>query len=73
MSASNDIGQWYKSIPPITRVWFTAAIAVPLAARLGIVSPVHLVLFIKPIVQNFQVKQNSNNFIFFFNNRNNFI
>ncbi|CAF1436978.1 unnamed protein product, partial [Adineta steineri] len=31
MSGSNDLGQWYKSIPPITRVWFTASIVVPLA------------------------------------------
>lgn len=56
MSASNEIGQWYKSIPPITRVWFTASIVVPLAARFGLVSPVHLVLFVRPIVENFQVK-----------------
>jgi len=55
MSVSNDLGQWYKSIPPITRAWFSASIVVPVAARLGIVRPQHLVLFVKPIFQNFQV------------------
>lgn len=55
MSVSNDLGQWYKSIPPITRAWFSASIVVPVAARLGIVRPQQLVLFVKPIFQNFQV------------------
>jgi derlin-1 len=55
MSASNDLGQWYKSIPPITRTWFTASVIVPVAARLGIVQPQNLVLFVKPIINNFQV------------------
>jgi derlin-1 len=55
MSATNDLGQWYKSIPPITRVWFTGSIIVPVAARLGLVQALHLVLFVKPIIQNFQV------------------
>ncbi|CAF3107977.1 unnamed protein product [Rotaria sp. Silwood2] len=55
MSASNDLGQWYKSIPPITRVWFTGAIIVPVSARLGLVRPQNLVLFIQPIIQNFQI------------------
>lgn len=57
MSVSNDLGQWYKSIPPITRAWFTASIAVPVAARLGLVRPHNLVLFVKPIIQHFQVCQ----------------
>jgi derlin-1 len=55
MSVSNDLGQWYKSIPPITRTWFTGSIIVPLAARLGLVRPQDLVLFIKPVIKNFQV------------------
>ena len=55
MSASNDLGQWYKSIPPITRTWFTASVVVPLAARLGIVRAQHLVLFTQAVLKNFQV------------------
>jgi hypothetical protein len=53
--SQNDLGQWYKSIPKISRVWLTAAIAVPLAVRLGLVSPYSLVLFINPIIKQFQV------------------
>lgn len=55
MSASNDLGQWYKSIPPITRVWFTSSAILPLAERLGLVSRFHLLLIVKPIIQKFQV------------------
>jgi derlin-1 len=55
MSASNDLGQWYKSIPPITRAWFTGSIIVPVAGRLGLIRPQNVVLFVKPIIQNFQV------------------
>ena len=55
MSASNDLGQWYKSIPKITRVWFTASIILPVAVRLGLVRAQNLVLFVSPIVKQFQV------------------
>ncbi len=55
MSVSNDLGQWFKSIPKITRVWFTSSIVVSLAARMGIVRPQNLVLFINPIIKQFQV------------------
>jgi derlin-1 len=55
MAATNDLGQWYKSIPPITRTWFTGSIIVPVAARLGLVRPQNLVLFVRPIFKNLQV------------------
>ena len=55
MSVSNDLGQWYKSVPKITRAWFTSSIVVSLAARLGIVKPHNLVLFITPVIKQFQV------------------
>jgi len=55
MSVQNDIGQWYKSIPKITRVWFTASIVVPLSARLGLVRPQTLVLFLNPVIKQFQI------------------
>jgi derlin-1 len=55
MSVSNDLGQWYKSIPPITRTWFTGSVIVPVAGRFGLVRPQNLLLFIKPIIKNFQV------------------
>jgi len=55
MSISNDLGQWYRSIPKVTRVWFTSSIVVSLAARLGLVRPQNLLLFINPIIKHFQV------------------
>jgi len=65
MSASNDLGQWYKSIPKISRVWFTSSIVVSLAARLGLVRPQNLVLFINPIIKHFQVCFIFHNLFFF--------
>jgi hypothetical protein len=55
MSTSNDLGQWYKSIPPITRAWFTGSIIVPVAARIGLVRPQNLILMVNPIIKHFQV------------------
>jgi len=33
-----DIKDWYRSIPPITRAWFTAIVVIPLAGRFGILA-----------------------------------
>ncbi|XP_057690897.1 derlin-1 [Corythoichthys intestinalis] len=40
----SDIGDWFKSIPPITRGWFAASIAVPLIGKLGLVDPMKFAL-----------------------------
>ncbi|XP_061919540.1 derlin-1 [Entelurus aequoreus] len=40
----SDIGDWFKSIPLITRGWFAASIAVPLVGKLGLVDPQNLML-----------------------------
>ncbi|XP_077454357.1 derlin-1 [Stigmatopora argus] len=40
----SDIGDWFKSIPLITRGWFAASIAVPLIGKLGLVDPMSLAL-----------------------------
>jgi derlin-1 len=55
MSVSNDLGQWFNSIPKITRVWFSSCAVVSIAARLGLVRPQNLVLFVNPIIKQFQV------------------
>lgn len=65
MSVSNDIGQWYKNIPPITRTWFSASVVVPVAARLGLVRPQNLILLIDPIVSNFQIWRLLTAFLFY--------
>lgn len=40
----SDIGDWFKSIPFITRTWFAASIAVPFIGKLGLVDFRNLVL-----------------------------
>ncbi|XP_061529878.1 derlin-1 [Phycodurus eques] len=40
----SDIGDWFKSIPLITRGWFAASIAVPLIGKLGLIDPRNLAL-----------------------------
>ncbi|KAM9797886.1 derlin-1 [Neosynchiropus ocellatus] len=40
----SDIGDWFRSIPLITRTWFAASIAVPLVGKLGLISPMNLIL-----------------------------
>lgn len=53
--ASNDIGDWYRGIPQMTKYWFTGSIVVPLVARLGLINPVHLILIFERVAYNFQV------------------
>lgn len=56
MSASNELGQWYRSIPKITRAWLTGSVAVSLSARLGLVKPHQLLLFVGPAFRHLQVR-----------------
>ena len=51
----SDIGDWFKSIPAITRYWFAGSIAVPLIGKLGLISPMYLVLWPKDFFHKFQV------------------
>ncbi|XP_033096363.1 derlin-1-like [Anneissia japonica] len=53
--ASNDIGDWYRGIPQITRFWFSASVALPLMAKIGILNPIHLVLDYTLVVHRFQI------------------
>ena len=51
----SDIGDWFKSIPFITRYWFAGSIAVPLIGKLGLISPKYLVLWPEYFFHKFQV------------------
>ncbi|RXM34133.1 Derlin-1, partial [Acipenser ruthenus] len=51
----SDIGDWFKSIPFITRYWFAGSILVPLIGKLGIISPVYLVLWPDAFINKFQI------------------
>lgn len=53
--ASNDIGDWYRRIPQITRYWFTGSIVLPLIGKLGLVSIYTMVLNFELFVYKFQI------------------
>ncbi|KAI4891215.1 hypothetical protein NFI96_033049 [Prochilodus magdalenae] len=51
----SDLGDWFKSVPFITRYWFAGSIAVPLIGKLGLISPVYLVLWPEAFIHKFQI------------------
>lgn len=53
--ASNDIGDWYRGIPQITKYWFTGSVVVPIAARFGLLNAQWLVLLFELVVYKFQI------------------
>uniref|UniRef100_A0A0L8GQK8 Derlin n=1 Tax=Octopus bimaculoides TaxID=37653 RepID=A0A0L8GQK8_OCTBM len=53
--ASNDIGDWFRSIPRITKFWFVGSIVLPIAARFGLLSPIWLILRYEFVVYKFQL------------------
>jgi len=48
-----DFSDWYKSIPQITRYWFSGSVIVPLIARFGIISGHSLILDWTPFISSF--------------------
>lgn len=53
--ASNDIGDWYRNIPQITKYWFTGSVIFPLIGRIGLVNPASMVLDYASLVHKFQI------------------
>lgn len=51
----SDLGDWFRSIPLITRYWFAGSIALPLVGKLGLISPVYLFLWPDAFLGRFQV------------------
>ena len=52
---ANDLGDWYRSIPIITRYWFTGSVILPLIGKLGLVNPGSMILQFELIFYKFQV------------------
>ncbi|KAJ3409742.1 Derlin 1 [Chytridiales sp. JEL 0842] len=50
----DELSDWFKSIPPITRALFAGSLGVSVAAGMGIVSPANLYLAWDPIVKKYQ-------------------
>ncbi|KAL4234371.1 Derlin 1 [Mactra antiquata] len=53
--ASNDIGDWYRGIPQISKYWFTGSVVVPLVARFGLINPTYLILLSDAVIRKFQI------------------
>ena len=51
----NDIGDWFRSIPIISRWWFTLSIAFPLLGRIGLLHVYYMILNFQLVVYKFQV------------------
>lgn len=51
----SDLGDWFRSIPLITRYWFASSIAVPLLGKLGLINPMYLILWPEYFLHKFQV------------------
>ncbi|OWK04174.1 DERL1 [Cervus elaphus hippelaphus] len=51
----SDIGDWFRSIPTITRYWFAATVAVPLVGKLGLISPAYFFLWPEAFLYRFQL------------------
>ncbi|KAK3086143.1 hypothetical protein FSP39_014209 [Pinctada imbricata] len=52
--ASNDIGDWYRGIPMMTKYWFTGSVVVPIVARFGLLNPAWLFLHWESFIYKFQ-------------------
>uniref|UniRef100_A0A3B5B289 Derlin n=1 Tax=Stegastes partitus TaxID=144197 RepID=A0A3B5B289_9TELE len=51
----SDIGDWFRSIPFITRSWFAASIAVPFVGKLGLINFRNFLLFPDLFFNRFQL------------------
>lgn len=51
----SDIGDWFRSIPIITRWWFGLSIVFPLLGRIGLLNPYYMILDFSLVVYKFQV------------------
>jgi len=51
----SDVGDWFRSLPVITRHWFGATVGFCLLGRFGLLPPVYLILQYIPLVHQFQI------------------
>ncbi|CAH1269667.1 derlin-1-like [Branchiostoma lanceolatum] len=55
MVEGSDIGDWFRSIPLITRYWFALSVALPLLGRIGLVDAMSMILHWDLTVYHFQI------------------
>lgn len=56
--AENELGTWFRSIPIVTRWWFSLSIVFPLLGRLGLINGMYFILDYASVVYRFQVRIN---------------
>lgn len=57
--AENELGTWFRSIPIVTRWWFSLSIIFPLLGRIGLINGIYMILDYTSIIYRFQVRNNS--------------
>lgn len=50
----SDFGDWFRSVPFLTRYWFAGTVGCTLIGRFGLVNPHNLILLLEPI-KRFQI------------------
>jgi len=63
--AENDIGDWFRGIPIVTRWWFVLSIVFPLLGRIGLLHPYYMLLDFDLVVYKFQIWRLITSIIFF--------
>ncbi|XP_068937156.1 derlin-1 isoform X1 [Petaurus breviceps papuanus] len=51
----SDLGDWFRSIPVITRYWFAGAIVVPFVSKLGLINASYFLLWPDAFLYHFQI------------------
>jgi len=62
--AENDIGDWFRSIPIISRWWFSLTVIFPLAGRIGLLNPFYMILNFDLVFKHFQIWRLFTTFVF---------
>jgi len=63
--AENDIGDWFRGIPIITRWWFVSSIIFPLLGKIGLLHPFYMILDFDMVVYKFQIWRLITSIIYF--------
>jgi len=61
----NDIGDWFRGIPIVTRWWFSLSIIFPLLGRIGLFPPYYMILDFELVAYKFQVWRLITSIIYF--------
>ena len=57
--------EWYRSLPPVTRAYATAAVAATIVTQLGVLAPRAMILSFPDIFQNLELWRLATNLVFF--------